>query len=448
MAYSNPRTKGTLSRVLSCSLCLAIASSALSNDDLERRLSELATQNETLLKLAQQQQAEIAALKQRLESLESEDQAQELAIQDLQDSAFQRSAAPARKSLNERLIVSGEAGLAFFAGEKNNEFPNEEFRVDDARLFLEAELSRGIYLVGGLELFRRESDDEGIEVGSLFVDFENALGLEGELDRLVNLRLGRFDIPFGEEYLNRYVMQNPLISHSVADLWGIDQGVELYGDLDRFSYAVAVQNGNTSLLRDFDSDKSIAGRIGYQVTNELDLSLSLMRTGDLDAARDQQSELWIGNVVFVPIGSDQTTQFSAELAQLDFSYLWEGGSLLGAYGEAWYHDDDPLGDNGRDFSFYHLEARQSLSDQLYLAARFSSMEVDGGYPIAGNGARSIYLFGGTLTEQLERASLGLGYWINDDTVMKVEYTIENGEQTDGNKRQDTDQFAAELGVRF
>lgn len=447
MARLRPHTKKFRVPALVAAVSLSLAVPAFAEDSLEDRLLELARQNETLLQLAQEQQAQIAELQRRLESRETEDQRQTQAIQELQDTAF--DASPASNSRpDSRIIVSGEAGLAFFAGEKNTKFPNEEFRVDDARLFLEAELAQGIYLVSGLELFRRESGNDAVEVGNLFVDFENVLGLEGELDHLYNLRLGRFDIPFGHEYLNRYVMENPLISHSVSDLWGIDQGLGLYGDFDRFSYALAVQNGNGSLLRDFDPDKSITARFGYQATDDLSLSVSWMRTGDLNAERNQKSEIWIGDVVFRSIGSPQTTRFHAELAQVDFSYSWRGGQLLGSYGQADYGDNDPLGDNRRDFEFFHLEARQNLTDRLYAAARYSEMTIDGGYPITGNGARSIYLSGGLLTEQLERLSLGFGYWVKDDVVMKMEYSFEDGEMVDGTSREDTDQLAAELGVRF
>lgn len=414
-------------------------------DDLEQRLATLAEQNQTLLELAQQQQAQIAELHSRLDAQASEVAEQEAAITELQETSFPASqVAPARG--NDRVIISGEAGLAFFAGEANNEFSNEEFRVDDARLTVEAQIHRNAYLVSTLELFRRESGNESVEVGSLFLDVENIFG--PDYGRLFNLRLGRFDIPFGEEYLDRYVMENPLISHSVSDLWGIDQGIELFGDQGGFSYALAIQNGGTPLLRDFDSDKSIAGRASYQFSENFRFSASLMRTGDLDVAGDAQSELWIGNVVFLSLGSAQTTKFWADLAELDFTYQWDGGALTGYYGQAWYDNNDPLGDSSRDFEFYSIEARQELGDRFYAAARYSAMEVDGGYPFSGNGDRNIYLYGGILTEKLERLSVGFGYWPFQDVVFKLEYTFENGEQTNGEDRSDTDQIAAEVGVRF
>ena len=426
--------------------CLLAHSAAA--DDVATHLARLAEQNAALLQLAQEQQAQIAALQQRIERIEREGQRQQIAIQTLQ----QTDTTPARPETTrppaaKRIEISGDTGLAFFAGQKNNEFPNDEFRVDTARIHFEAAISPNIFAVSSLELFRRESNQEAVEVGSLFVDFENLFAL-ADHDNLFNLRVGRFEIPFGQEYLNRYAMENPLVSHSVSDIMGIDQGIKLFGDADRFSYALAIQNGSASLLRDFDADKSVTLRLGYQATEALSLFASLMRTGDLDAARDQRSEIWIGNVRFLPIGSAQTTTFDAQLAQIDLAYKWDNGSLAAAYGNAWYDDNDPLGDNSRDFKFYHLEARQNLTDKLYAAARFSELSVDDGYPIAGNGARAIYFNSSSRTSRLSRLSLGFGYWVHENVIFKAEYSKEDGRETTGAKRQDTDQIAAELGLRF
>ncbi len=426
--------------------CL-LASGSLAQT-VEQQIERLAEQNSQLLLLAQEQQAQIAALQSRLETIEREGQRHQIAIQTLQ----QTDTTPARPETSrppaaKRIEISGDTGLAFFAGQKNNEFPNDEFRVDTARIHFEAAISPNIYAVSSLELFRRESNQEAVEVGALFVDFENLFNL-ADHDHLFNLRVGRFEIPFGQEYLNRYAMENPLVSHSVSDIMGIDQGIKLFGNADRLSYALAIQNGSSSLLRDFDADKSVTLRLGYQPNEALSLFASLMRTGDLDAARDQRSEIWIGNVRFLPIGSAQTTTFDAQLAQIDLTYKWDNGSLAAAYGNAWYDDNDPLANNSRDFKFYHLEARQNLTDKLYAAARFSELSVDDGYPIAGNGARAIYLFGGVQTTRLSRLSLGFGYWVHQDVVLKAEYSKESGRETTGAARQDTDQIAAELGLRF
>jgi len=426
---------------------------------LESRLEALAAQNEELRRLAEGQQAEIDALKQRLDAINQAEREREERLRSLQAEVESPAPSlrppppppPARGPLSKSpLLVSGEVGLAFFAGQNNAQFANEEFRIDDARLLFEAELARNAYFVSELELFRRETTDKGVNVGQLYVDFENVLGLSDHF-RLANLRVGRFDTPFGEEYQHRYVMANPLVSRSVTDFWGIDEGLALYGASGPFSYALAVQNGGSSPLRDFDGDKSIALRMGYEPTRRLRLSGSVMRTGALDADRDRGSEMWIGNVVFVPIGSEATSEFSAKLAQLDAIWSWNRGRIAAAAGKAWYEDDDPLDPadaNHRDFDFFQIEGRFDFAENYFAAARYSGLRVNGGYPLAGNGDLGTFFFGDNLTEELTRLSLGFGRWIGEDVVFKAEYSFEDGRLASGAERTGTGQLSAEIGARF
>ena len=123
------------------------------------------------------------------------------------------------------------------------------------------------------------------------------------------------DIPFGEEYSTRDAIDNPLISHSLTDFWGVDAGVDLYGRLGKFSYVVAAQNGGQNSAKDFTEDKSVAGRIAYDPTKWLHLSASGMRTGDL-ALEESWSALWFANGWIVPIGTN-TTRFHANIVEGD-----------------------------------------------------------------------------------------------------------------------------------
>src|SRR5207244_2545376 len=149
----------------------------------------------------------------------------------------------------------------------------------------------------------------------------------------------RFYIPFGEEYLVRNAIDNPLISHSLTDLWGPDLGVEFYGSLGRVRYVLAVQNGGVQTLRDFTSDKSVAARVGYDPSQWLHLSLSAMRTGALDTRGDYLSAIWFGNGYFRSLGSN-TTRFEADLVEADAQIRWSRGHLLGAGGYVHYDDND------------------------------------------------------------------------------------------------------------
>jgi len=411
---------------------------------IERQLRELQQQNQALQEQLREQRSLIESLSRK--------------VNDIQDANTQRSStehleandagtiskSPAALSLG-KVNISGEGGVAFFHTGSEGMFPNAEFRVDEAKLFVEAPIWGNVYFFGELNLMTRESPDLDLRLGELYVDVENVSQLWNR-DRMLNLRLGRMYIPFGEEYLSRYAIDNPLISHSLSDIWGVDEGIELYGKLGAFSYAVAVQNGGAEGVRDYSRDKSVAGRIGFDPTSWLHLSVSGMRTGDLKPPGDYWSELWFANGWFVPFGSVNTTEYHANLLEGDLELRLPHGHIKAFGGYARYDDNDPIANNRRDIYFYSIEGVHELTRKLYAGVRFSHVLADKGYPIVGHGDPDDYLF--SLTEQLWRLSLGLGYRWNRNFVTKAEYSFERGKELGGERRSSEDLFALEAAFRF
>lgn len=425
---------------------LAAAEEAASAADVRQLLE----QNRRLQEQVTAQQRQLDELRARLDEITTAGQRQERVLDDLRDQVADRGPA-ARSDAVGDIRLSGEAGLAFFDGGPRSAWPNGEFRADDVKVYLETPVWRDTYLFAELDLVTREVNDEFFHMGEVYIDFENVSGRLGGPDRLLNVRVGRFDIPFGEEYLYRGVLDNPLITHSVGDSWGVDEGVELYGSAGRLSYVFAVQNGGHKTLRDFDSDKSVTLRVGYDPTAWLHLSASALRTGDLTMAGDFLSEIWIGGGFFRAIGAAATTQgFSAKLYQADARVNWDGGHLSGAVGTARYDDNDTAADNRRDLDYFSVELVQQINGGLYGAIRYSEISVQkGGYPLQGLGSPGTFFYSGLpLAEGLERFSLGLGYRFSDPLVFKIEYAWEDGRMINGQRRNQEDLFATEIGVRF
>src|SRR5688572_14003804 len=230
----------------------------------QEQLKELRLQNQLLQQQVQKQQQLIDDLSGKVANLErskSSDHADESSLPPARSAGF---------SLG-NVRFSGEGGVAFFRSEAHGPAPNSEFRVDEAKLFVEAPLWKDTYFFAELNITTRENPSTYLEPGELYVDFENVSRLWNR-DRQLNLRIGRLDIPFGEEYLTRDAIDNPLISHSISDIWGVDEGIELYGTIARFNYVLAVQNGGHPALRDYNEDKSIAVRLGYDPVGWLHLS--------------------------------------------------------------------------------------------------------------------------------------------------------------------------------
>jgi len=167
--------------------------------DTATQLRQLKEQNERLLSQVGKQQELIDALSKKMDGFQKTQDQREKNVGELKEDLKAPSADPlgGAKLLNTaKLSLSGEAGFAFFKSGSQGQFPHGEFRVDEARLFLEAEVGQDVYTYLGLDLATRE--DNNVRLGEAYVDFENVSKLWHH-DRQVNLRFGRFYIPFGEE---------------------------------------------------------------------------------------------------------------------------------------------------------------------------------------------------------------------------------------------------------
>ena len=342
--------------------------------------------------------------------------------------------------------LSGEGGVAFFRSEPQGQNPKPTFRIDEARLFVEAPLWQDVYFFTELDLATREDTALNLSVGELYLDFENVSQLWNR-DGMLNLRAGRFYTPFGEEYLNRFAIDNPLISHSVSDIWGTDDGVELYGKLGRVQYVLAAQNGGAPTSRALQSDKAVIGRVGYDPAKWLHLSVSGMRTGNL-SVNNHVSSLWFANGFFRSLGGPGTTTFHANLVEADAQIRLSCVQLKAAGGYVDYGDNDPNANNHRNVYYYYVEGVHDFTPKFYTAARFSQVLAPHGFPLVGNGTMGAYLFSSDLTRDYWRLSLGLGYRFNSNLLLKGEYSFNQGSEPDGDKRTGENLFALEAAFKF
>jgi hypothetical protein len=396
----------------------------------------LVEQNRRLLERLETQQQQLDALRARVEELEG-------------GSASTPARVAAPRGTQGQVRVGAEAAVAFFNTGPEGGFPNAEFRVDEAKVQIEAAVWRDTFFWAELELTTREANDEFFHVGELYIDFEGVASIDR--DRALNLRIGRFYIPFGEEYQFRSPLANPLISHSLADIWGIDEGIQAYGSIGRFSYNLAVQNGGHKTLRDFNSDKAWTGRVAFDAGHGLRVSASAMRTGDLDPVSEPLSEVWLGNAFLRPLGPAAASRtYGGELLGVDARWGWKHGHLHAAAGWIDFEETRATGRDERTIRYHSVELSHRLAGNLHGALRYSAIESPEGYPIAGQGIPGKYFHNpaAPLMRDLQRLSAGLRYQFGDPLVWKIEYSREEAETVAGAKRGDTDLFASQLGVKF
>jgi hypothetical protein len=411
-------------------------------------VQQILRENAAMRSQLQQQQTIIVALTNEMAEIRRSNVERDRSLDRIAQNVRDTDVAPA---LNKEggfgnVRISGEGGVGFFETGSQGAFPHAEFRVDEAKLFIDAAVWKDVYAFAEINLAERETSDVYPQLGEAYVDFENISQL-WKRDGQLNIRVGRVDIPFGEEYLQRDAIDNPLISHSLADFWGVDEGIKAYGAIDKFSYVAAVLNGGVPDTADFHADKSFAGRLSYDPCSRWHFSASAMRTGELDVKKDVLSATWFGNGWLRSLGSPATTQFHADMVEGDITFRLPHGHISAFGGCVFYGDNDPVGNNHRDVYYYSIEAVHDVTRKFYAGAKFSQIFARNGFPIVGNGAMGHYLFG-PLTDDIWRLSLGVGYRWNRHLVLKTEYTLERGKETGGGKRDHEDMFAAEAAFGF
>ncbi len=424
---------------------------------VEEQLRTLAVQNRELQEQVAAQQKLIEGLAAKLAAMEKKDARREEQLEDLRERTAGEAASLTPEAVGgsggAQVRLSGEVGLAYFKTGRAGAFPKAEFRVDDARIGVEAAVMTDVYFFGQIDLRTREGDAT-FALGEFYVDFEDVSGRLGGKSRLLNVRAGQIDIPFGEEYQRRGPVANPLISHSLSDIWGYDPGIEAYGSLGAWSYVVAVQNGGINTVTDFNADKSLTARLGWTPAPWLQLSASALRTGEIQvgtaaAPGDFLTALWFGNGFFRSISPGGTARnFWVDVWEGDATARWKGGHVSAAFGGVRYADDDYVTDNSRRLHYGFLEAVQNLGQNFYGAARWSGMRAPKGYPVAGWGNMGRYFFAPSPAKELERLSLGFGYKFGPPLVLKLEYAWEWGHQLNGAPRDQEDFVGAEIGLTF
>jgi hypothetical protein len=426
---SQPATTHLRRSFLIAAACLITNLVSHADDtNLANEVQLLREQNTLLQQQVKQQGEQINSLSQQFQALQSARQIEGGNDKPLPESRF---------SLG-KLHIGGEGGAGYAQTGSDGFAPNGEFRVDDARIFLESPIWGDVYFYGEVVLATQESPNMSAQLGEIYVEFENISKL-WQKDNQLNGRLGQMYIPFGEEYITRNAIDNPLITHSVVDYWGVTPGVELYGNLGKFSYVAAAQNGANSDTG-AGGDKSLAGRIGFDPNEQWHFSVSGMRTGNLNAG--QLSAMWFANGFFQSVGANDT-QFHVDAAEADATYRWKSGHASAFGGWAGYHDNGS-GNDTRNIYYYSAEVLQNLPRKFYAVTRWSQATCNEGIPMVGYGRN----YFSSLTTDLWRLSLGLGYRFSDQLVLKAEYSFEHGEELGGDARMHEDFFGTEAAFKF
>lgn len=328
----------------------------------------------------------------------------------------------------ENLDIYGFGAVGYYDTGSDATRANGGFEIKEASLFIEADVWLDTDFFIELQTNRLGKDNQLFtRTGEVYIHFrELQLGSSNPF----GVKVGRIDIPFGEEYLWQDAIDNPLISNSAAYPYGWDEGLLVYGDVGGVSWIAAIMDGTDARSEDDNTDKALAVKASGHLLESLYLSASIMRNGD--AAK---SAIEFGGSHFEPVGASHVStlgasaspQVSADLfeinAKYDLSTLASGrySYLALTVGAARQKDTDPGFD--RDFRWLTIEPYITINAHWFAVLRYSVIgthddaagyHFDGKTFAGGNGA-----FGYDV-RRFRRLAAGIGWLPNPNVRVKFE----------------------------
>ena len=206
----------------------------------------------------------------------------------------------------ERVRISGSSDLTWLHGQDYGPFSHVGASIYDLRLFLDADLARDVQM-GDAKLLR----DAGFGFewnitrnGTLFNNLgEVYVDLRGLADQdWLNVQFGRFQIPFGENYLrfSRGKYADPFIALSAPPPWFWDEGVKVWGKLfeGKASYNFSITDGENAASALPNGSEQLSLKLAVDPWEWLHLSVSGLRTGTLGSDTSPAfASLWFGEMI-------------------------------------------------------------------------------------------------------------------------------------------------------
>ena len=383
----------------------------------------------------------------------------------------------------ERVRISGSAALTQLDGGDYGVYENGSTQVWDARMFLDADLASDVDLAGAT-LFRDAAFSfewnlvrlgyQPNEVGSMYVSLRGLGGMEW-----ANLDFGRFQLPFGENYLRfgKGYWTDPFIALTAPPPWFWDEGLKIWGKFanDKLGYVVSLTDGEGGFNTERNSSKQVTLKLSYDPTEWLHLSASALRSGTLGSeSSPANGSLWLGETFPTAFGlrtSVPSFDHGVELADGpnelsdvqviggDVIFRSEDARLWLSGGKTWIDSHGPRVYD-RDLYYwlgeltYQLRGISPVLAPLYLALRANGLgtyDKNKGYVLDFRYRNSL----GFNMKELDAYALALGLPVGNNLVLKLEYVFQNIALVRGvddpeirENADHADFFGVEVGVHF
>jgi len=332
----------------------------------------------------------------------------------------------------ENLTLSGYGSFLYLDSGGTGTTPDGSFVVKEASLFFDAHVWERTFLFTEVWLARYQYGN-GFSLNEFYLLLTD-LFASGEPGG-VGVKLGRFELPFGEEYLRWDANETPLITFSAADPYGVDEGVELYGAFGGVHWITAVTNGSSGGGADDGAAKLACAKLYGEPCADLYLSGSVLTTG-----RTERTALRLSGSQITAVGLDGASSAGTSPSEDVQTVAWEFDARVAStraarlnlqLGRALVNDEVNTFD--RDLTWFLVEPGFRLCDELELVLRWSEIgtfDDAEGYRFAAK----IMADGESLgydTSVMRRLSAGLRWSVNAHVAVKLEVGEDRFDLIDG-----------------
>jgi hypothetical protein len=308
---------------------------------------------------------------------------------------------------------------------------NFGFDIKEATIFMEANVWQDLDVFIELQTNRLGDDSSKyVRTGEVYIHHRNIV-INGDN---LGIKLGRIDIPFGEEYLWQDAIDNPLITNSASYPYGWDEGILVYGDStfmgyeDAINWIVSITDGTDKRSNEDHSNKAFNFKLYGDINENNYLSFSFMRNG-----KAKKSALEFAGSHFEPLGSgddnaltkSDSSYVNATLAEINTKHQFNtdnfSGYLALTYGRAEQKDD--FEQYNRNMQWLTIEPYLQLNTNWYSLLRYSEIgtyDNNEGFHFDGKvfaGGNSDY---GYDVKRFQRLGFGIGWQPNPRVRTKFE----------------------------
>jgi hypothetical protein len=349
----------------------------------------------------------------------------------------------------DRFALSGFVATRAFDTGRGGTRPDGAIVIQAASLFVDVTVKDIGSVFAELRLdYFHEAGQNNVGLGEVYAKFDHVLGADSAL----GVKVGRFDLPFGEYYLLEDPDQNRMIGFPAVLPYRWDEGLAIFADSGVHGFVAALTDGTYSR----DSQSGIGPGVTLRVHTRPCAGLYLSASGYYVDKADSGA-LCLGGSVITPVGGGAAGTSPSSEVRSTFGSLdatWQANDTLrlqAAIGGG--RVDDRVNEFDRTLLWWMLEPSVQLGPSSHASLRWSgggTFSRSDGYQLEGrpwaNGAAS---YGFDLA-QLQRVAACVHYTFGAGLVGKVEVGFDHlvATATSG-LRNDTRLFtAAELVLSF